>query len=30
MWSWKVGNGGYVEIIKAKPRFSDQKFKKIF
>ena len=30
MWSWKVGNGGYVEIIKAKPRFSDEKMQKIF
>ena len=30
MWSWKVGNGGYVEIIKAKPGFSDEKMQKNF
>lgn len=30
MWSWKVGNGRYVEIIKAKPGFSDEKMQKIF
>ena len=30
MWSWKVGNGGYVEIVKAKSRFSDEKMQKNF